>query len=224
MLTAADPPSGEAMAHANGIDICYQSMGDPGAPTILLIMGLGMQLISWPDAFCAGLVDSGFRVIRFDNRDAGHSTRIAWGQRPRLLLAIARGVVGLRVRSPYRLSDMADDALGLLDVLRVERAHLVGVSMGGMIAQCVAARHAQRLLSLTSVSYTHLDVYKRQECESPQTDNIEVQASHLGMGLNPLTLYAIADRLSQAEGDWRPFDRSGFRSYLYPDPRRQASF
>jgi pimeloyl-ACP methyl ester carboxylesterase len=151
MLTAAAPPSGEAMAHANGIDLCYQSMGDPGAPTILLIMGLGMQLISWPDAFCAGLVDSGFRVIRFDNRDAGHSTRIAWGQRPRLLLAIARGVVGLRVRSPYRLSDMADDALGLLDVLQVERAHLVGVSMGGMIAQCMAARHPQRVLSLTSI-------------------------------------------------------------------------
>jgi pimeloyl-ACP methyl ester carboxylesterase len=90
---------------------------------ILLIMGLGMQLIAWPDAFCESLVEQGFRVIRFDNRDAGHSTHIVWRQRPRLLLAIARGVLRLPVRSPYQLSDMADDAIGLLDALQVERAH-----------------------------------------------------------------------------------------------------
>jgi len=70
---------GEAMVHANDIDLCYQSLGDPGAPVILLIMGLGMQLIAWPDAFCDSLVERGFRVIRFDNRDVGHSTHVAWG-------------------------------------------------------------------------------------------------------------------------------------------------
>jgi pimeloyl-ACP methyl ester carboxylesterase len=149
----ADPGqvAGEAMARANGIDICYQTLGDRGSSAILLIMGLGMQLIAWPDAFCESLVGSGFRVIRFDNRDAGHSTHIDWRQRPRLLLSIARGVLGLPVRSPYLLSDMADDAIGLLDALQVARTHLVGVSMGGMIAQCMAARYPERLLSLTSI-------------------------------------------------------------------------
>ena len=106
MGTELASPDGEAMVHANGIDLCYQSLGDPGAPVILLIMGLGMQLIAWPEAFCASLVDRGFRVIRFDNRDVGHSTHVAWGQRPRVLLAIACGVLGLPVRSPYRLSDI----------------------------------------------------------------------------------------------------------------------
>ena len=145
------PLAGEARARANGIEICYQSLGDPEAPAILLIMGLGMQLVAWPDAFCASLVEQGFRVIRFDNRDVGHSTRIVWGQSPRLWLAIARAVLGLPVRSPYLLGDMADDALGLLDALQVARAHVVGVSLGGMIAQSLAARHPQRLLSLTSI-------------------------------------------------------------------------
>ena len=145
------PVAGETMARANGIDICYQTLGDRGSSAILLIMGLGMQLIAWPDAFCESLVGSGFRVIRFDNRDVGHSTHIDWRQRPRLLLSIARGVLGLPVRSPYRLSDMAADAIALLGALQVARAHLVGVSMGGMIAQCMAARYPDRLLSLTSI-------------------------------------------------------------------------
>lgn len=141
----------EAFVRANGIEICYQSLGDPGAPAILLIMGLGMQLVAWPDAFCIGLVERGFRVVRFDNRDVGHSTRIDWRQRPAVLLAVVRGVLGLAVPSPYRLSDMADDAVGLLDALEIEAAHVVGASMGGMIAQTMAARHAQRVLSLTSI-------------------------------------------------------------------------
>jgi pimeloyl-ACP methyl ester carboxylesterase len=145
------PTAGQATLRANGIEICYEVLGDPGAPVILLIMGLGMQLIAWPDAFCASLVEQGFQVIRFDNRDVGHSTHIVWEQRPRLLLAIARGVLGLSVHSPYGLRDMADDALGLLDALQIERAHLVGVSMGGMIAQCMAVHHPHRLLSLTSI-------------------------------------------------------------------------
>ncbi len=164
-LQDSPPGAGEAMAHANGIDLCYQSLGDPHAPVILLVMGLGMQLIAWPDAFCAGLVGQGFRVIRFDNRDAGHSTRIAWGQRPRILLAIARSVLGLQVRSPYRVSDMADDAIGLLDALQISRAHVVGASMGGMIAQCMAAHFPQRLLSLTSIMSA--SGYWRSSCGRP---------------------------------------------------------
>lgn len=153
-MASAQPalrPGGEVLVRANGIDICYESLGDPGAPAILLIMGLGMQLIAWPDTFCARLVEQGFRVIRFDNRDTGRSTRVVWGQRPRIVLAIARSVLGLPVPAPYRLSDMADDAIGLLDALQIERAHVVGASMGGMIAQCMAAHHPQRVLTLTSI-------------------------------------------------------------------------
>ncbi|EXI72889.1 MAG TPA: alpha/beta hydrolase [Candidatus Accumulibacter phosphatis] len=146
-----DGLAGEAFATVNGVEICYQSLGDPGAPAILLIMGLGMQLVAWPDAFCNGLVGQGFRVLRFDNRDTGRSTRIVWRQRPRLLLAIARGLLRLPVRAPYLLADMADDAAGLLSALQVPRAHVVGVSLGGMVAQCLAARHPQQVLSLTSI-------------------------------------------------------------------------
>jgi pimeloyl-ACP methyl ester carboxylesterase len=148
---ADDALPGESFVNANGIEICYQSLGDDDAPVILLIMGLGMQLVAWPDEFCRRLVEQGFRVIRFDNRDTGRSTRILWRQRPRLLLAIARGLLGLPVPAPYLLADMADDAVGLLDALQVPRAHIVGVSLGGMVGQCLAARHPQRVLSLCSI-------------------------------------------------------------------------
>jgi proline iminopeptidase len=139
---------------ANGIELCYESLGNNEAPTLLLIMGLGMQLLAWPDAFCQGLVDQGFRVIRFDNRDVGHSSKIRWNKRPNILLAMAAAWVGLPVRAPYLLDDMANDTIGLLDALHIERAHIIGASMGGMIAQCRAARYPDRLLSLTSIMST----------------------------------------------------------------------
>lgn len=178
----------EAIVRANGIELCYQSLGDPEAPAILLVMGLGMQLVAWPDAFCERLVGQGFRVIRFDNRDCGHSTRIAWGQRPRLLFALLRGAFGLPVRAPYLLGDMADDAIGLLDALAVARAHVVGVSMGGMIAQCMATRCPDRLLSLTSImsasghwrSYIGKPVALRQLLSRPERPNDpESQVEHM---------------------------------------------
>jgi len=146
-----DALPGESFVKANDIEICYQSLGDEDAPVILLIMGLGMQLVAWPDEFCRRLVEQGFRVIRFDNRDTGRSTHILWRQRPRLLLAIARGLLRLPVPAPYLLADMADDAAGLLDALQVPRAHIVGVSLGGMVGQCLAARHPQHVLSLCSI-------------------------------------------------------------------------
>jgi pimeloyl-ACP methyl ester carboxylesterase len=139
------------VANANGITIEYETAGDPAAPPILLIMGLGMQLTSWPDAFRDGLVAKGFRVIAFDNRDAGLSTRVHVRRAPRLLLQVAKAWAGLPVRSPYTLDDMAADTVGLLDALALPRAHVVGASMGGMIAQIVAARYPQRTASLTSI-------------------------------------------------------------------------
>ncbi|MEP7181951.1 MAG: alpha/beta hydrolase [Betaproteobacteria bacterium] len=136
---------------ANGMHLEYESLGDPRAPAIVLVMGLGMQLVGWPDAFCADLVARGFRVVRFDNRDCGLSTRIAARRRPNMLLALTAARLGLPVRAPYTLDDMADDTLGLMDALGIATAHLVGVSMGGMIAQVLAARHPQRVASLTSI-------------------------------------------------------------------------
>ena len=136
---------------ANGITLEYESLGDPAAPPILLVMGLGMQLIAWPDAFCRGLVDRGFRVIRFDNRDSGHSSKIHVRRQPNILAALAAAWLRLPVRAPYTLDAMAADTVGLLDALGVPRAHVVGLSMGGMIAQLVAAAYPERVLSLTSI-------------------------------------------------------------------------
>jgi pimeloyl-ACP methyl ester carboxylesterase len=140
----------EQFASVNDIELCYETFGDSSKPAVLLIMGLGGQMIWWEDDFCAGLVDRGFHVIRFDNRDCGRSTvhRDAHVPKPR----------ELRRRDPraasYSLDDMAGDAAGLLDHLGISAAHVVGVSMGGMIAQTLAIRHPQRVLSLCSISST----------------------------------------------------------------------
>jgi proline iminopeptidase len=138
-------------ARVGSVALDYESFGDVGAPAILLIMGLGMPGIAWPEPFVDALVAAGFRVFRFDNRDSGHSGKVAAGRLPDLRLAIARALLRRAVTAPYTLDDMAADTVGLLDALAIERAHLVGVSMGGMIAQNVAARYPQRVASLTSI-------------------------------------------------------------------------
>ena len=139
---------------ATPVHIEYESLGDPAHPAIVLIMGLGMQLTDWPDEFCRQLVARGYRVLRFDNRDCGLSGRAPAGKRARLMLAMAAAALGLPVRTPYTLEDMAGDALGLMDRLGIARAHIVGASMGGMIAQVLAAKFPQRVLSLTSIMST----------------------------------------------------------------------
>ena len=136
---------------ANGINLCYDEVGDAKAPVILLIMGLGTQMIAWPDAFCLTLAQRGFRVVRFDNRDIGLSTKIENAALVDLVAAFSRAMAGKPVEAPYTLDDMAADAIGLMNVLRVGRAHLVGASMGGMIAQIVAAKYADRARSLDHV-------------------------------------------------------------------------
>jgi pimeloyl-ACP methyl ester carboxylesterase len=138
-------------ATVRGIELDYESFGAAGAPAILLVMGLGMPGIAWPDPFVDGLVAAGFRVIRFDNRDCGHSGKVAGGRLPDLRMAIARALLRRPVRAPYTLDDMAADTVGLLDALGIERAHLIGASMGGMIAQNAAALYPRRVASLTSI-------------------------------------------------------------------------
>ncbi|GAA4346335.1 alpha/beta hydrolase [Variovorax defluvii] len=136
---------------ANGIQIEVEDSGGEGRPVVLLIMGLGMQLIAWPDEFVRTLVDAGFRVVRHDNRDIGLSEGFDEAGTGNLLWQSLRQRIGLPVRSAYSVQDMADDALGVLDALGICRAHIVGASMGGMIAQRVAAGAPERTASLVSI-------------------------------------------------------------------------
>lgn len=148
----------EATAHLpsgvepSGIDVCYESFGDPADPTVLLVMGLGCPMGWWSTEFCDRLVANGFRVVRYDNRDTGRSTHLEDVRISRTQLVSA--FVGLRMHAPYSISDLAEDAVGLLDHLDVDRAHLVGASMGGMIVQAMAIEHPGRALSLTSIMST----------------------------------------------------------------------
>lgn len=132
-------------AHTNNIELEYETFGNPADPPILLIMGLGAQLIHWPEPFCERLAQAGFYVIRFDNRDAGLSTRIHGHGKARLMRAGLKSLLGLPVRAPYTLDDMARDTVGLLDALHIGSAHVVAVSMGGMIGQILAAKYPQRV-------------------------------------------------------------------------------
>jgi pimeloyl-ACP methyl ester carboxylesterase len=138
---------------SNGLKIEYESFGPKSAPPIVLIMGLGAQLILWPLELVHGLVDRGFRVIRFDNRDIGLSEKVD-APVPNLALNMFGSRLGFAVKAPYTLHDMAHDTVGLLDALEIQNAHIVGASMGGMIAQVIAAAHPERTLSLTSIMST----------------------------------------------------------------------
>jgi pimeloyl-ACP methyl ester carboxylesterase len=137
----------ELMATVGDLELCYETFGDEGDPAVLLIMGLSTQMHGWNDDFCTQLADRGFHVIRFDNRDIGRSTRLTAFRPPTLRQILLRDKRAAR----YGLDDMADDAIGLLDALGIERVHAVGASMGGMIAQVLAIRHPDRLLSLVSI-------------------------------------------------------------------------
>jgi len=139
---------------ANGLLIEVDDQGPRDGPVVLLVMGLGMQLTGWPDGLVALLLGEGFRVVRFDNRDAGLSDGFDHAGVPSIPLNALRHLLRLPVRSPYALKDMAADAVGVMDALGIARAHVVGASLGGMIAQHVAARHGDRVASLTLIMTT----------------------------------------------------------------------
>jgi pimeloyl-ACP methyl ester carboxylesterase len=170
-------------AQVNGIEIAYETFGDPADPTILLIMGLGTQMIAWPDPLCRDLADSGYFVVRYDNRDVGLSTHLSEVHAPSVLDIVLR-----RAQPPYTMADMADDAVGLLDALDVASAHVVGASMGGFIAQTVALRHPARLRSLTlmmtstgalTVGYPKPSLFARLLRRRVAADRADVQANAL---------------------------------------------
>jgi len=142
------------MARANGVELCYEIFGDPAAEPLILIMGLGSQMIQWDDDFCRQLAGRGFRVVRFDNRDIGQSSKLSGGKPLSPLELLKLRLFKIPVKAPYRLSDMAEDTVGLMDVLGIKSAHIVGLSMGGMIAQEIAISFPQRVRSLTSIMST----------------------------------------------------------------------
>src|SRR5215208_6677676 len=137
----------EQTCRVGDVDIAYETFGDPSKPALLLVMGLATQMIAWQDDFCAQLADRGFHVIRFDNRDVGRSSAMRDIRVPTLRQLALRS----KKAAGYTLEDMAGDAVGLLDHLGIERAHVVGASMGGMIAQTIAIEHPDRVLSLCSI-------------------------------------------------------------------------
>ena len=142
-------PSPEQIASLpTGVDICWQTFGDPDAEPLLLVMGLGGPMTWWAPEFCQMLADRGFYVIRYDNRDTGRSTRVSGRINRRKIVA---SFAGMKPKTPYSMQDMADDAFALLDHLHLDTAHVVGISMGGMIAQTMALSQPKRVLSLTSI-------------------------------------------------------------------------
>ncbi len=136
---------------ANGLNLEYEIFGDAKAEPLVLIMGLGAQMILWPDDFCHRLADAGYHVFRYDNRDVGLSTKYEEGGKPRLMRAGIAHTLGMKVTAPYTLHEMAQDALGFLDALKIRNAHIVGASMGGMIAQILSAKHPKRVKTLTLI-------------------------------------------------------------------------
>ncbi|MBS1894088.1 MAG: alpha/beta fold hydrolase, partial [Actinobacteria bacterium] len=140
----------EQIAPANGLELCYQEMGEPEGEPLLLVMGLATQMIAWQEGLCRLMAERGYRVIRFDNRDIGRSTKLDWAGVP----SRADLLIGRRATAPYLLGDMADDAVGLLDHLGIDQAHVVGASMGGMIVQQLAIDHSPRLRSMVSIMST----------------------------------------------------------------------
>ena len=182
---AHQPPQ---IARANGIDICYEIFGDPNAEPMLLIMGLGAQMIHWDDDFCRQLAARGFRVIRFDNRDIGKSSKLSGGKRLTPLELLKMRFLKIPVAAPYKISDMAEDVVGLMDALHVKSAHLVGASMGGMIAQEVAIVFPQRVRSLTSIMSTTGD---------PKVPPPTREASALLMAPPPATKEEYFERFAQ---------------------------
>jgi pimeloyl-ACP methyl ester carboxylesterase len=184
---------------ANGIEIEYESVGCLSGPAILLIAGVRSPMVNWPDSLCLGLAAKGFRVIRFDNRDIGRSTVLDALGRPDLEALIVEATAGRSVAAPYALDDMAADAVGLLDALDIDRAHVVGASMGGMIAQLIAINHPVRAKSLISIMSTT----GRPEASRP---NPEVFTALI----TPPTSPSREDQIARGVAVWRLIGSPGF--------------
>lgn len=221
-VAQVDPKTEKGQVNVGTVTIAYESQGSHHAPAIVLIAGTNMQLTAWPDALCRQLVSRGYRVIRFDNRDVGLSTKFDQAGLPDWA-AIGKAVAEQKTPPlPYTLDDMAADAVGLLDALGIKKAHIVGVSMGGMIAQRVAYNHPEHTLSLTSIMagggkptfplVAKPELTGQIPAPGPASDtaayiNREVQSLKILAG----TMYSVAE--SQA----RERVRQAVRRSYYPD-------
>ena len=203
--------------HANGIDIYYEESGPADAPVILLVMGLGTQMIAWPDELIQGLVGKGYRVIHYDNRDVGLSQRMDGAPAGSLVWAMIASRFGLPVRTAYTVSDMAKDGAALLGALGIDKAHIVGASMGGMIVQLIAANHPDKVLSMTSIMSSsgkpglpgpRADIRKRMMTPRPANPTKE-EAVKLGAEVLEAISFADPTRTPTAFVDMaaRAFDR-----------------
>jgi pimeloyl-ACP methyl ester carboxylesterase len=202
-----------------GIEIFYEDNGHADAEVILLVMGLGAQMVLWPDELVAALVGDGFRVIRYDNRDIGLSQKMEGARAPSPAVQVLRKKIGFPARVPYTLKDMADDGIGLLDALEIEKAHVVGASMGGMIVQLMAIHHAERLMTMTSIMST-TGSGKLPQAEKHAMDALvaplksleeEVVVAH---GIN------IAKNIGSPHSDEFPFDEQAQRERVMRTMRR----
>jgi pimeloyl-ACP methyl ester carboxylesterase len=194
---------------ANGLQITYDSFGDPADPVIILIMGLGTQMIHWNDHFCQLLASKKLRVIRFDNRDIGKSTWLINDSVPSAVDFIGHILFNKKVNAPYLLDDMANDTLALMDALSVKKAHLVGASMGGMIAQCMALKSPNRISSLTSIMSTT----GNRSLPKPKT---RVSAKLLKSAAKDIEKYVVQS-LSvwrMLHGEHFPFDQEGVEKMI----------
>jgi pimeloyl-ACP methyl ester carboxylesterase len=150
-MSNATPSPEQLAALPTGVELCYQTFGDPDAEPLLLVMGLGGPMTWWDPEFCQMLADRGFFVVRYDNRDTGRSTKVSGQINRRKIVA---SFVGMQAQTPYTMQDLADDGFALLDHLDAGQAHVVGVSMGGMIVQTMALSRPDRVRSLTSIMST----------------------------------------------------------------------
>lgn len=196
------------MAKANGIELCYEIFGAPDAEPLVLIMGLGAQMIHWDDDFCRELAGRGFRVIRFDNRDIGKSTRLSGGKPLRPMELIKLRLFKIAPEAPYKLWDMANDVVGLLDTLGIKAAHIVGASMGGMIAQEIAMQHPDRVLSLTSIM---------SSTGNPKLPQPTREASAILLAPPPTTKEEYIQRFGQT---WKVLRAGSFPQDEAKDPER----
>jgi pimeloyl-ACP methyl ester carboxylesterase len=184
---------------ANGLTIEYESFGRAGDPALLLIMGFAAQMTVWPEALCEGLAARGFYIVRFDNRDVGKTTHLSHFGRPDVSAAMGKALSGAPVNPPYTLDDMAKDAAGLLDALGIDDAHIVGASMGGMIAQLLAAKHPERARSLVSIMST-----------TARRDLPQAKPEAMAALMTPPASPAREDRIAQGKKSWRAIGSPGF--------------
>lgn len=196
-------------AEANNIEIEYDTFGDTSSRPLLLIMGLGAQMINWDIEFCNKLVERGFYVIRFDNRDVGLSTKFDEAGEPDLMKLYMKVSKGEKIEAFYTLDDMADDAVGLLTAINIDKAHICGASMGGMIAQVVAYRHPSRVLSLTSI----MSSTGNPDLPRPSPEAMKVLIQPLPTGREAI-IKAGVNSMRIVHGTGLPFDEDRARKFV----------